>query len=166
MTDTDYDKIVRDAYIKFCELKKQRDNINAELDRLQQFIFATANMLPDEQQKELAEDMALVYEMDRERDASLIEAIRRILSESLNRYFTVRQMRDALKASNFDFSQYTANPMASISTTLKRLKPDEVRVTRIEGVTAYRGKKSLVERAKARAAFYGEPLTGKLSDMK
>jgi phosphoglycolate phosphatase-like HAD superfamily hydrolase len=140
VAEIDYDKLFRDSYAKYMNLVQQRDEINAELDKLRQFLYATSNMLSDETMKEVAKDIELIWEMERVRDTSLVEAIRKVLSEHPTRYFTVRQMRDALKTAGFDFTQYTANPLASISTTLKRMKSKEVTVTDVEGVRAYRKK--------------------------
>jgi hypothetical protein len=43
-----------------------------------------------------------------------------------------------LEAGGFDFSSYKSSPLASISTTLKRFKPEDVETAEIDGVAAYR----------------------------
>jgi hypothetical protein len=55
------------------------------------------------------------------------------------------QVREALLAAGFDFSNYTSNPLSSIHTTLKRLVPDELETeTRPEG-QVYRWKTIEIE---------------------
>jgi len=48
----------------------------------------------------------------------------------------------------FDFSGYRSNPLASISTALRRFKPSDVETTEIAGVTAYRWKDTKANRKK------------------
>ena len=44
------------------------------------------------------------------------------------------EVREALLAAGFDFSNYTSNPLSSIHTTLKRMMPDElISETRADG---------------------------------
>ena len=55
------------------------------------------------------------------------------------------EVREALLAASFDFSNYTSNPLSSIHTTLKRMVPDElVTETRSDG-QVYRWKVIEVE---------------------
>jgi hypothetical protein len=140
MSDADYQALVKAAFIKFVALHEQRTNVDTEIAKLRQFIFAAGNMLPDKERDAVIAEMALIKEAGQIRDASLSEATRTVLEQCGRKWLTVREVRDRLESSGFDFTGYTANPLASVSTTLKRMKGDEVESTVIEGVTAYRWK--------------------------
>ena len=98
---------------------------------------ATLEMLPDAERDGFATLFREALKEKQRQEAGLTEAIRRILQEH-KRWISVSEVRDRLVESGFDFSEYKANPLASISTTLKRMKPDEVETAQFEGVAAYR----------------------------
>jgi hypothetical protein len=162
MVDTDYKAVLDGAFAKLeAALQKSRE-LEVDVGKLKQFIYATMNMLPDEERvlfiarlDELASDEGI-------RSVGLKEAITRILLAHPKKWFTVTRMRDELLESRFDFRNYTANPLASVSTTLKRMKPDEVETTTIEGVTAYRSCISPETRRRRRQSFGA---TGSLANM-
>lgn len=55
------------------------------------------------------------------------------------------EVREALMAAGFDFSNYTSNPLSSIHTTLKRMVPEELEnETRADG-QVYRWKNKIIE---------------------
>jgi hypothetical protein len=56
---------------------------------------------------------------------TLSECCRDILRKKQD-WMTPVEIRDALLAAGFDFSNYTSNPLSSIHTTIKRMVPDEV----------------------------------------
>jgi hypothetical protein len=70
---------------------------------------------------------------------TLTECCRDILRQKNERMSAV-EVREALLAAGFDFSNYTSNPLSSIHTTLKRLVPDEVEVEITPDGTTYRWK--------------------------
>jgi len=64
---------------------------------------------------------------------TLSECCRDILRQKKD-WMTPVEIREALLAAGFDFSNYTSNPLSSIHTTLKRMVPDElVTETRDDG---------------------------------
>jgi hypothetical protein len=140
MNDTDY-KAVLDTSLEQLGTALQRGReLEVEIDKLKQFIYATMNMLPDEDRACFLTKLdQLAFDEDI-RSVGLKEAIVRILSGQPKKWFTATHMRDALLESGFDFRNYTANPLASISTTLKRMKTNEVENATNEGVAAYRWK--------------------------
>lgn len=72
---------------------------------------------------------------------TLSECCRDILRKK-NDWMSPVQVREALLAAGFDFSNYTSNPLSSIHTTLKRLAQDDLETeTRSEG-QVYRWKKT------------------------
>jgi hypothetical protein len=136
MSITDYSQILAEALKEFKELSRERERIDARLFTLRQFVYATVNMLPDEEranyQAELAE---LAAEM-----GNLTDSVRETLklAAQRNSYLTATEVRDRLKSAGFDFSQYASNPLASVSAVLRRFKPGQVETISREGVTAYR----------------------------
>ena len=155
MNATDYKAILDDAFIKLGLAVQQRDAAEVEIAKQKQFILATMNMVSDEERQSFRERLLEINRQNDARSAGLTGAIRKILEESVRKWRTVAEVCRLLKNSGFDFTSYTANPLASISTTLRRMTPNEVEMTTVEGVTAYRLKKRprLVERvAKSKEA--------------
>jgi hypothetical protein len=141
MTDQDYKAALNAAMKRFSELCDQRDRIEVEMSKLRQFIHATENMLSDEERANHLAIIAMAMERAESKEVGLTEAIRRILqAETTGAWITVAQVRDRLVNSGFDFSGYMSNPLASVSTTMKRFKPEEIETIETEGVTAYRWK--------------------------
>jgi hypothetical protein len=136
MTEADYRKPLEEALDRYAVLFAQKEALIAELLKLRQFIYATINMLPDNErgvyQAKLTEFSALT--------GGLTDAVRETLKLAAQRqtYFSASEVRNHLVKSGFDFSRYTSNPLASVNTVLRRFKPGEVETTTIEGVIAYR----------------------------
>lgn len=158
MNDTDYKDVLRNSIARLLDVHRQRQELDNEFAKLRQFIMATINMLPDEERDSFiqAMDNAMVLtEIDNE---GLKAAIMRVLREAHPRWLTAANVRDSLKASGFDFTQYTSNPLASVSTTLRRLKDGDAEFADTDGVTSYRfNKKRFSEVARERM--------GRLRDM-
>ena len=141
MNDVDYKSIVNDAVLKLGLAVQRRDQAEIEITKLRQLISATVNMLPEQERAAFDRQIDEVLKADKAKSSSLVQAIRAMLqATSRNKWLTVSQMRNCLVTSGFDFSDYQSEPLASVSTTMKRMKPEEVETTSIEGVTAYRWK--------------------------
>lgn len=138
MTDIDYEAVLKDTAIKFASTLHQIDALQAEADKMRQFFVATLNMLPDEKKSKYEAEFHAIVVQNRAKDASLKEAVLKILNQAYPKYLTSADVRDQLLAKGFDFSEYASNPLASVSTTLRRFKPEEVETAEVEGVTAYR----------------------------
>jgi hypothetical protein len=138
MNDSDYRAILRGALERLAAAAKERDELETECSKLRQFIMATINMLPDEDRSVFMKAYDEVAEFAKSKDIGLKRACLNVLVESSPEYLTATQVRDKLLSSGFDFSEYTTNPLASISTTLRRCKPEEAEETTVQGVTAYR----------------------------
>lgn len=130
---------------------QSRDAAEVEIVKQKQFIVATLNMLSDVEKRQFSQRFQAAIQQEDARSASLTDAIRRVLQASGRNWMTVTQVRNNLVESGFDFTGYTANPLASISTTLRRLVPDEAETTKIETVAAYRWKTSRLTEAFRRA---------------
>jgi len=138
--DTNYFDLVNKEFFKLQKLQRQRDELDLEIAKSKQFIAATANMLTDRQRDTALQTMGLVEAKKMMVDAGLTEAIKSVLKQNFKQWLTVTKVRDQLESAGFDFSNYKSSPLASISTTLKRLrlKPEDVETTEIDGVAAYR----------------------------
>lgn len=160
MPELDYKQVLEQAFEQLRELTEQRDQVDLEIAKLQHFVRATANMLPDEERVFF---QATVEEWARDQ-LGLTDAIRNVLRTGA-KWLTATEVRDSLLSTGFDFRGYTSNPLASIHAVLKRLKPDEVETTTIEGVAAYRWKASastrLRPRRRGRLASGGLPALNK-----
>jgi hypothetical protein len=120
-------------------LHDQRLATDGEILKSEQFISATANLLPESDRTLILDALETLQELYRLREVGLTDAIRGILKSSPGQWFTAANVRDRLIALGFDFSGYTANPLASVSTTLRRAKSEEMETTNVDGgVTAYR----------------------------
>jgi hypothetical protein len=140
MNDTDYKAVLNDTLRKMVAVREETERLDMEAAKLRQFFFAALNMLPEDDRAQYMAIFSEAGEGLNVREGSLKDAIAAILREAIPKYLTVADVRDRLNKSGFDFSHYTANPLASVSTTLKRMKPEEVESMSIEGVTAYRAK--------------------------
>jgi hypothetical protein len=140
MSQEEYEKVLNEAMARLGELARQRDELDLQIGKLRQFIYATLNMLPDERRKLFNDAFDLISKLSDSKSASLTEAIKGILRSGPRQWFTVTQVRDHLVRNGFDFSFYASNPLASVSTTLRRMKPEEVETGEVEGVAVYRWK--------------------------
>ncbi len=155
---TDYSKLVEKEFYKLEKLQRQRDDLEVEIAKSKQFIAATANMLDDEERENVLRAMAVVEKVEKIAQAGLTDAIRSVLKKNFKTWLTVTQVRDQLKSAGFDFSTYKSSPLASISTTLKRFKSEDVEPTEIEGVAAYRWVGNILGGDSPKGSvFYGEP---------
>lgn len=143
MDTPNYLALVRNAFEKIDELQTRRESLDAEIMKLEQFISATANFLPDDQRELIMDRLQSGQDLQRVRDSGLTESVRTVLAKEAD-WMTTTQVRDKLIALGFDFSLYTSNALASVSTTLRRLKPEEVQSkSNADGVTVFRWKEDV-----------------------
>lgn len=157
MTDNDYNSILTKALDEWIELESKRQNIEVELANKLQFIRATFNLLSDEDKPKF-DDRVRSLSMQPE---GITLAVRRVLQDSPSQWYTATLMRDKLNENGFDFSNYRANPLASIHAVLKRSKPEEIETENFDGVMAWRWKAGAPKRyprlfGARRAAFIGK----------
>lgn len=163
MSGTDYEAILGDTLAKLGAIGKEIERLEVEAAKLKQFFTATLNMLPDDARSEYVALFRQMGETAAARETSLKRAIHHVLLAAYPQYLTVAEIRDRLEAAAFDFSDYKSNPLASISTTLRRAKSQEIKSTQIENVTAFRMRKNYIDRIRKLARRIGP--TGTLSDM-
>jgi hypothetical protein len=159
---TDYYKLVQKEFDKLEKLQRQRDDLDVEIAKSKQFIAATANMLEDEEREWVLKTVTLIEKVEKIAEAGLTDAIRSVLKRDYRQWLTVTQVRDKLKSAGFDFSGYRSSPLASISTTLKRFKSDDVETAEIDGVAAFRWIGKILMESPTVSAFYGEPASSAL----
>jgi predicted deacetylase len=138
MNDTDYKAILAAAFDRIVTISRQREELDNEGAKLRQFIMATINMLPDDDREEFVKLFEKSQDSLKMSEESLKEACLRVLRDVSPRWLTAAQVRDQLKMSGFNFDAYMSNPLASVSTTLRRMKPEEAETMESEGVAAYR----------------------------
>jgi hypothetical protein len=148
MTDLEYKTTLLNAIRRLREATKLRDETEAEIVKLRQFVRATANMLSEKDRADYNQMIVMMDLHDGLRRAGLHDAVRRTLAVGSPKFFTAAQVRDQLRFMGFDFSSYRSNPLASVSTTLRRFSRREVEVTDIDGVAAYRWKNTQANRKK------------------
>jgi hypothetical protein len=140
MTSGEYRVVLDRAISRLTELEKQKQELEVESEKVTQFIFATMNMLGDTERQDFINYLVEEYKSGQKIEESLTDAIREFLFSKPKQWFTVAQVRDALVASGFDFTKYLSNPLASVSTTLKRLVPKDAERNEIDGVNAFRAR--------------------------
>lgn len=143
MADNDYKSILRQALDEWIDLECKRQNIELELANKLQFIRATFNLLPDADKPEFD---TLVRSFSAQ-PGGITLAIRRILQDNAGQWHTATVMRNKLVESGFDFSDYRANPLATIHAVLKRSRPEEIEAIKIDGVMAWRWKADVPKRS-------------------
>ena len=142
---------------KTAKLNARAEEIERKLSGIQQTLqglslYSTAQETPTELTKKTTNSMAQILEGMRNAmgrtfeiagpdvPKTLSECCRDILRQKGD-WMSAIQVREALLAAGFDFSNYTSNPLSSIHTTLKRLAQDELETeTRSDG-QVYRWKK-------------------------
>ncbi len=138
MDDPNYIAVLSDTLTKLGTIGKEMARLEVEAAKLRQLFAATLNMLPDDQRSEYLAVFRELGEQFNANEASLKRAIHHVLLGAHPSYLTATIVRDRLQANGFDFTEYKSNPLASVSSTLRRAKAGEIESTQIEGVTAYR----------------------------
>lgn len=145
MNELNYNEQLDRLLSRLAEIMRQRSDLDVEADKVTQLIHATANMLPDGERNDVLDKWTHLFRTQLNSETSLTDSVRKAIQESNREWQTAAQVRNRIVLSGFDFSAYMSNPLASVSTTLARLKEKgEVETTSVEGVTAYRSKKQRV----------------------
>lgn len=136
--------------VKSAKLNARAEEIDRKLSGIQQTLqglslYSTAQDPPTELTKKTTTTIAeMIGHMRNAMDMtfavagpdvpkSLSECVRDILRQKGD-WMSAVQVREALLAAAFDFSNYTSNPLSSIHTTLKRLAQEELETeTRTDG---------------------------------
>jgi hypothetical protein len=141
MDIADYMAAITDGFSKLDKLYSDRESIDGEIMKTEQFIVAAANMCPDNVRDLTTRRIEVLQELYKVRGEGLTDAIRAVLKAAHGDWMTVTNVRDRMSKAGFDFSSYSSSPLASISAILRRMKSEEVETRLVDGgVTAYRWK--------------------------
>jgi len=113
----DYYAMFTELVSRCNELGQQRNEIDREVTKLKQLILATFPLLPEDKQELYQAEIEALEE----ESGGLLSAIKLVLSAHKGEWLTPAQVRDYLATMGFDLTQYRANPLASIGTTLRRM---------------------------------------------
>jgi hypothetical protein len=142
MATPDYSVLLDNLLRRMTDIVHEKSNLDAEAEKILQLLHATVNMLPDDERNVILGKWTEILKTQSNRDTSLIDSVRKILQEAHGQWLTVAEVRNRVVAAGFDFSDYISNPLASISSTLTRLKDKkEAACNTVEGVKVYRWKK-------------------------
>jgi paraquat-inducible protein B len=147
----DFDALIderQELRVKSDKLKKRLDEIDRKLKGIQTTLqgltlYTNAQDAPTELTKKTTQSLAEIASkmnvFERMQVAgpdvkkTLTECCRDILRAKKD-WMSPVEIREALMAAGFDFSNYTSNPLSSIHTTLKRMVPEELATeTRSDG---------------------------------
>ena len=156
-TPIDYFKMFSELVQRCNELTRQRDETDVEIAKIKQLIIATFPLIPEEKQKLFRTE---IDAMD-EQSAGLLEAIKLVFSAHKGEWLTASKVHEYLLANRFDFRRYRANPLASITTTLKRMVPNLLDSTNSGSGTLYKRRLTLGDRI---AGWTDDVSTTDLSD--
>jgi hypothetical protein len=116
----DYVKMLSELMTRRLQLVQQRNDIEVELVKVRQLILAIFPLLPEGQEKKR---YGQAIEQVEAESSGLQDAIKLVFSAHIGKWLTVSNVRDYLVEMGFDLSRYQANPLSSISTTLRRMVP-------------------------------------------
>jgi hypothetical protein len=117
---TDYDKLVRETLGRIQQIHDEREGMETELVQLEHLVLAASKFVGPLCFQVVKNRLDNLRDRDSIRKVGLSEAVEIVLRNA-NDPITVSEIRDRLMKGGFDFSEYMSNPLASISTTLKRL---------------------------------------------
>jgi hypothetical protein len=117
----DYSKILAELLSRRGQLIAQRDAAQLELLKVQQLILAIFPLLHDSKQKKGYQQTIERIEAEA---YGLQDAIKLVFSAHKGEWLSASNVRDFLIEMGYDLRRYHANPISSISTTLKRMVPD------------------------------------------
>jgi len=138
----DYYSMFSELVTRHNQLAQQRNEIDREVTKLKQLILATFPLLPADKQ---ALFQAEIEEME-EQTGGLLNAIKLVFSAHKGEWLTPTQVRDCLAAMGFNLTQYRANPLASIGTTLRRMVPSQLdSKTSQDGQVVYQRRLTLLD---------------------
>lgn len=136
---TEYATIFEQHMKKIIDLGAEQRRINSEMEKATEMLKASFANMSDEERVKFVDSFITALEQIEKKEVGLTEAIRTLLQSNSNKWFHAVSVRGSLKASGFDFSGYTSNPLASIHAVLKRFKRTEVKVRKgAAGLKEYR----------------------------
>jgi hypothetical protein len=145
----DYYAMFSELVKRHNELTQQRNDTDLEIAKLTQLILATFPLLPEDKQKLFQTEIELLEEQS----AGLLSAIKLVFSTRKGEWISPAQVREYLNAMGFDLTQYRANPLASIATTLRRMVPEQLESRMVGEQVKYRRRITLLDRMGRESSF-------------
>jgi hypothetical protein len=137
----DYLQFFQELLSRRGELTQQRDQIEVEIVKVTQLIGVIYPLLPRQKQKSYEETMEAI----KADSGGLQEGIKLVFSLHKGEPLTPTNVRDHLQLMGFDFRHYEANPLSSITTTLKRMVPKYLETAETSSGTIYVRRDTLEE---------------------
>lgn len=142
LTETDYSTVFANSIKRLGSLQAQREDLELAIAKEKRFMRATWELVPEPQRERWSffwwDFNARVPDR-----WTLVFAVYRVLRDEKNHYLTAREVRDHLIHAGYDFDHYKSDPLASVSTALRRMKV--VDVVERNGVKRYRLKSSDID---------------------
>lgn len=139
----DYYEMFSGMVKRLSEILQRRNEIDLEAAKLRQLILATFPLLPEKKQEMYQAEI----EQLEEQSTGLLNAIQLVFSTHKGVWLTPADVRDYLGAMGFDLTQYRANPLASIATTLRRMVPGKLESKTLkDGQVMYMRRVTLLDR--------------------
>lgn len=136
---TQYVAIFEDHLRKLIDLRKEQDRIRSQMESVAGMLRASFANMTDEERTKWFDAFVTALDLLVQKEQGLTDAIRTVLQSNTGEWFNAIKVREGLKASSFDFSGYTSDPLASIHAVLKRFKRTEVKTRKsVVGIREYR----------------------------
>jgi hypothetical protein len=130
-----YRQAALDGIAEIAKLTERKKAIESDISKILQIVAANIAMFPDSERRTLMERLEAA-----KGPSGLKEAVYSVLSPT--KYMSAVEVRDAVISSGFDLSSQV-NPLASVSTTLRRFESAEkplIDSKEEDGKTVYRRK--------------------------
>ena len=84
MTESHYEELITKSLERFRDLYQKREEIDVELVKLRQFIYATVNMVPDKDREKWTTKIERTVQKFTASSVSLAESVRRVFEDHPN----------------------------------------------------------------------------------
>jgi hypothetical protein len=156
----DYFAMFSDLVKRHNELSQRRNDIDLEIAKLTQLILATFPLLPAEKQALFQTE---IEELEAQ-STGLSNAIKLVFSNRKGEWLSAVKVREHLNTMGFDLTQYRANPLASITTTLKRMAPGYLQTqTLSDGQVLYQRRLTLLDQMGRQGRTFGAQVSKELA---
>lgn len=152
----DYHQMFQELLARRVGLTKQRDETELEIVKVGQLLTAVFPLLPEKEQGRYKPTMDMIEN----ESGGLQDAIKLVFSKHPNELLSPSAVRESLTEIGFDFRHYQANPLSSITTTLRRMVPAYLETQSTKDGTMY------LRRRVEHPAMLLKERKNKLSDLK
>ena len=130
---TEYSQLVREHFDKLRKLNDEKHRIELEISYVKQLLKAVTNLMPDKERAPLLYELGEIV-MDQ---VGLTSMIKKMLTKG--KFLSPADIKAALEADGYDFTNYKSNPLSSIHAVIKRFRPSQLETQSwTDGTTRYR----------------------------